>query len=88
MCRKYSDGRVLRVNYNLPNFTAALGCRRNSGMVGFDSSAMNFFPLALVGLVWLAVWGGGLFAVVYFATRLAIRHERRVSNSAGHQSIS
>jgi hypothetical protein len=31
------------------------------------------FPLAV-----LAVYGGGLFVVIYFAVRLAIRHERRM----------
>jgi hypothetical protein len=34
---------------------------------------MLIFPLAII-----AVYGVGLFIVIYFAVRLAIRHERRV----------
>jgi hypothetical protein len=34
---------------------------------------------ALFPLLILAIYGAGLFAIVYFAVRLAIRHERRTS---------
>jgi len=37
---------------------------------------VRLIPLAFP-LVVLAVYGAGLFAVIYFAVRLAIRHERR-----------
>jgi hypothetical protein len=37
---------------------------------------MNYVPMALFALAGLAVQ----FAIVYFGARLAIRHERRISN--------
>ena len=40
----------------------------------------NYIPLALIALAGLAVQGVGIFAIVYFGARLAIRHERRNSN--------
>jgi len=49
-------------------------------MAGFDMSSMNYVPMVLFALASLALWGGGLFAVVYLATRLAIRHERKISH--------
>jgi hypothetical protein len=49
-------------------------------MAGFDMSAMHFAPVVLFGPASLALWAGGLFVVVYLATRLAIRHERKLSN--------
>ena len=40
---------------------------------------MRLIEFGIVPLVVLAVYGGGLFAVIYLAVRLAIRHERGVS---------
>jgi hypothetical protein len=36
--------------------------------------------VSVIALVSLLLQGGAIFAIVYFATRLAIRHERRASN--------
>ena len=43
-----------------------------------DSFGITQF--ALFGLAMLMLQAVGLFAIVYFAARLAIRHERRVSS--------
>jgi hypothetical protein len=40
----------------------------------------NITTIALIGLASLAVQGLFIFALVYFGARLAIRHERRISN--------
>ena len=40
----------------------------------------NITTIALIGLAGLAVQGLAMFAIVYFGARLAIRHERRISN--------
>jgi hypothetical protein len=40
----------------------------------------NYIPMALIALASLAVQGLGIFALVYFGARLAIRHERRSSH--------
>ena len=40
----------------------------------------NYSPMVLFGLTGLAVQGVVTFALVYFGARLAIRHERRISN--------
>jgi hypothetical protein len=42
---------------------------------GMDRVVITVFALAM-----LAAQAAGIFAIVYFAARLAIRHERRVSN--------
>ncbi len=36
-------------------------------------------PMLLFGLVWLGIEAAGLFVIVYFAVRLALRHDRRDS---------
>ena len=41
---------------------------------------MDYVPMALFALTGLAVQGLAMFAIVYFGARLAIRHERRISN--------
>ena len=41
---------------------------------------MDFLPMALFALAGLAVQGLVMFVTVYFSARLAIRHERRISN--------
>jgi hypothetical protein len=41
---------------------------------------MDFLAVAMFGLAMLMLQGAAGFAIVYFAARLAIRHERRVSN--------
>lgn len=38
---------------------------------------MNSLSFTVVGLLMVAVQAAYYFAIVYFATRLAIRHERR-----------
>jgi hypothetical protein len=38
------------------------------------------FAIPLVLVLGLAIKGLGLFAIVYIGARLAIRHERRISN--------
>jgi hypothetical protein len=40
--------------------------------VPMNGIGFAFFPLAI-----LVVYGAGFFAVIYWAVRLAIRHERR-----------
>jgi hypothetical protein len=40
---------------------------------------MEQLGMGLVVLGMLAVKGAGLFAIVYVATRMAIRHDRRAS---------
>ncbi|HMJ82045.1 MAG TPA: hypothetical protein VK504_02695 [Vicinamibacterales bacterium] len=40
---------------------------------------MDWIAVTLFGLAMLMLQGVGIFAIVYFAARLAIRHERRVS---------
>ena len=47
--------------------------------VGFDLIGMRFLPVVFF-LVSLTVSAAALFVVVYFAARLAIRHERKISN--------
>lgn len=41
---------------------------------------MAELAIGLAALGMLAVQGAAMFAIVYFGARLAIRHERRVSN--------
>jgi hypothetical protein len=41
---------------------------------------MEQLVVGLWALGMLAIEGAALFAIVYFSARLAIRHERRVSN--------
>ena len=43
-----------------------------------DSFAI--IPFGLLALAMLVLQAAGAFAIVYFAARLAIRHERRVSS--------
>jgi hypothetical protein len=40
----------------------------------------NYIPMALFALAGLAVQGLVMFVMAYFGARLAIRHERRISN--------
>ena len=35
--------------------------------------------MVLIALTSFALWAGALFLIVYFAARLAIRHERKLS---------
>jgi hypothetical protein len=44
------------------------------GSVGF-----GFWVMPIIALIMLLVQAAVMFAIVYFATRLAIRHERRPS---------
>ncbi|HMB81131.1 MAG TPA: hypothetical protein VKI43_13730 [Vicinamibacterales bacterium] len=41
---------------------------------------MDKFAITLFALAMLVLQGAAAFAIVYFGARLAIRHERRVSN--------
>ena len=41
---------------------------------------MDKLAITLYALTQWALQGAGIFAIVYFGARLAIRHERRVSN--------
>jgi hypothetical protein len=41
---------------------------------------MDYVPMALFALAGLTVQGLVMFVIVYFGARLAIRHERRISN--------
>jgi shikimate 5-dehydrogenase len=41
---------------------------------------MNELAIGLFGLGMLAIQAAAVFAIVYGAARLAIRHERRTSN--------
>lgn len=43
---------------------------------------MDGLFIGLFALTNLALMAAGLFAIVYFATRLAIRHERRSGHGA------
>lgn len=53
---------------------AAVVCLAVAGAL--MGEAMIVLAIVLTG--W-ALWGAAIFAVVYFATRLAIRHERRTA---------
>ena len=41
---------------------------------------MGQLVIGLAALGMLAIEGAALFGIVYFGARLAIRHERRISN--------
>jgi hypothetical protein len=41
---------------------------------------MDQVAIVLFGLAMLALQGAGIFVIVYLGARLAIRHERRISN--------
>jgi hypothetical protein len=50
----------------------------NQGSIPLRSGGcFNMFTFLLMALPYLLVYSVGLFAVIYFAVRLAIRHERQ-----------